>query len=292
MPHPRFRMPRLLLNTIALEPNRWTRDKIAHYDLEDLLAPIAEAGFGALEVWQHHLSRKTGKEVMRLYDRATDLGLSFAVAGLYPVLHQGGLQGYRALEETDRLLDYAQMLRAEVVKIFVGNKASQALSENEYRHSLATVRALLTEARARGIKLAGETHANTLFDSVAATRAFREEVGQEAFRICYQPYDFRSTHAAIADYEALAPAVIHVHLQGRRDDAMVLLEHAEIDYAAFTATLAAQGFDGFLSIEFVQDCVVDHPRDFDLDRVLANAQRDRDYMARVAAEAGMAVTVD
>jgi hypothetical protein len=40
-------------------------------------------------------------------------------------------------------------------------------------------------------------------------------------------------------------------------------------------------FDGYLSIEFVRDCVVDSPEQFDLDTVLANAQRDRRFVESV-----------
>ena len=36
----------MLLNTIMLEPNRWTGDHILSWPLIDLLKPVAEAGFG------------------------------------------------------------------------------------------------------------------------------------------------------------------------------------------------------------------------------------------------------
>ena len=44
-------MAHLLLNTLALDPNRWTPEKIAYYPLGALLVPIAEAGFGGVELW-------------------------------------------------------------------------------------------------------------------------------------------------------------------------------------------------------------------------------------------------
>ena len=55
--------------------------------------------------------------------------------------------------------------------------------------------------------------------------------------------------------------------------------------------LAKDGFDGALSIEFVKDCVVARPADFDLGRVLANAQQDRAFVEAAWADAGQALEV-
>ena len=68
---------------------------------------------------------------------------------------------------------------------------------------------------------------------------------------------------------------------------MSLLREADIDYARFMHTLARAGYNGTMAIEFVQDCVVGSPADFSLDKVLANAVRDREYLAELAGTEGL-----
>ena len=60
-------------------------------------------------------------------------------------------------------------------------------------------------------------------------------------------------------------------------------------HAIFTKTLIESGFGGHISIEFVKDCVVKKSEDFDLPLVLKNAQRDRDFILRIANKYGSQV---
>jgi sugar phosphate isomerase/epimerase len=141
---------------------------------------------------------------------------------------------------------------------------------------------MLTDAAEdRDLLLTGETHANTLFDSVETVAATLEIIESEELEVCFQPFDPTDTEQAIADYTALADHVIHIHLQGRRNNEMSLLSDSDIDYERLLETFEINGFAGYLSIEFVKDCVVDHPEDFDLDVVLQNAVKDREFVEKV-----------
>ena len=80
---------RILLNSIALEPNRWTTEKIPFYRLEELLEPIAQSGFRGIEVWQYHVSSLNEDAITDLTMQADDLGIDFPVLGIYPRLHLG-----------------------------------------------------------------------------------------------------------------------------------------------------------------------------------------------------------
>jgi sugar phosphate isomerase/epimerase len=71
---------------------------------------------------------------------------------------------------------------------------------------------------------------------------------------------------------------VHVHLQGRRDDQISLLEEADLDYRTFLDVLAEDGFDGYLCIEFVKGGIVEQPEAMDVGEVLANARRDRAFV--------------
>ena len=127
----------LLLNTLALDPHRWTPEKVGYYRLEALLAPIAEAGFHGVELWQYHLCRESKAEVQQLRTKAEALGVRFPVVGMYPQLHLDGKSRGEAWDEVKKVVDYAALLGAEIVKIFVGSRATDDLTEAEYERSLA-----------------------------------------------------------------------------------------------------------------------------------------------------------
>jgi len=272
---------RILLNSIALEPNRWTDGKTPFFRLEELVEPIARHDFKGIEVWQNHLSMLEDKEIAELRERAGDLGLDFPVVGFYPELHLVGSDGEVALSESLGLMDKAAALGANTVKMFVGSKASKELTDLEEAATFASLETLIDAAEDRDLLLTGETHAGTLFDSVGACRRALHQIDSDELEICFQPFDPANTESAIADYTELAESVIHVHLQGRIGNEMSLLEDADLDYERFLEALEINGFAGYLSIEFVKDCVVDRPEDLDIERVLSNAAADREFVRRV-----------
>ena len=268
----------LLLNTIALDPNRWTAEKQPYFALEAILGLVAAAGFHALEVWQYHLSTLDGAAVEALGERTRSLKVTFPIVGMYPALDLEGEAEAREWAVVRALMQRAERLGARGVKVFAGRLGSADASAAAYRRSIAFARRLVALAGEHDLAVTAETHPDTLCDSVPATRRFLDAVADERLRLCYQPFDFASTERAVADYRALAERVTHVHLQGRRGGQISLLEEADIDYGAFLSTLEADGFSGDLSIEFVKGCVVDRPAAFSLDRVLAQAQRDRAFV--------------
>lgn len=282
-------MPDLLLNTVALEPNRWTPDKVPHFRLTDLLPDVAAAGFRRLEVWQHHLTHPADDDVAGLVETANALGVSMPIVGLYPTFHAEGAAREHAWAEVVRAVQRAQRVGARKLKVFAGSLGSDAVDAAAYDRSIGFARELVALAAEHGMSVTAETHPDTLCDSVEAACRFLADVAHPALRLCYQPFDLTSTRRAVADYEALAEHVTHLHLQGRRDDVFCLLEDADVDYRPLFAALRANGFEGELCIEFVADCVVPAPEAFDLGHVLGNAQRDRDWVADAAQTTGLEI---
>jgi sugar phosphate isomerase/epimerase len=280
----------LLLNTIALDPNRWTPEKIPYYTLDRLLPHIAGTDFKALEVWQHHVSQASESDVQWYRKLADDLGLTLSILGLYPRLHLEGEAGQQEMDDIQHLLDVAGILGAELIKIFPGSLGTEGVTDAEYDRSMAFMQEMARRAAAADLTITCETHANTLCDTREACLRFLRDVNAENLKVCYQPYDFTDTARAIVDYEALAEHVIHVHYQGRKHGEMVLLQHADLDYEAITDVLMTHGFDGSLCIEFVKDCVVPTPADFDLMQVLNNARRDYSFVRQAVARHSMVLS--
>jgi len=277
-------MMRILLNSIALDPHRWQKGKIAHFPLSSLLSPIAESGFHFIEVWQYHISRENENSVHRILDLGDSLGVSFPIVGAYPQLHLSGDERNRELDRFKRIIEFARILRTRIVKIFAGSKGTEELDGKEYKRSVEFLQQMIDLAAATDLTITGELHRKTLLDSIASTRELLATLNTTDFRICYQPFDFRATERAVTDYAALADVVAHVHYQGRRSGKFESLEKSDIDYALLTRELINHGFDGYVSIEFVKDCAPEKHEHFDLQTVLANAIKDREYLAAVLAE--------
>jgi len=276
----------LLLNSIALDPNRWTREKIAHYRFDQLLKPIANAGFHYIEIWEHHILRESESSVTNTKRIADSLDLHFPIIGMYPKLHLTGVDRLDELNQVKRIFNYAHIFGTKIVKIFVGNLSSEKITKRKYEYSLEFMSEMTNLAKSFGLLIAGETHQKTIFDTLESSIKFIKEVGATNFKICYQPYDLSDTNQALRDYKVLSEKVIHVHYQGRKNKKMELLEKSDIDYEALTKTVIESSFEGHISIEFVKDCVVKKSEDFDLQRVLANAQQDRDFIVRVGEKYG------
>ena len=280
-------MPKLLLNTIALDPNRWTAGKEPFFSLSPLLHRSVAAGFHYFELWQYHLMHEPREVIEGLRNEAPDEGVLFPVAGLYPRLNVTGPARDRELESLDAVLERAALLDVPVVKMFVGDRGRGGLRNEEYDDAVVTMSTLARRADSRGMTVAGEIHENTLFETIPSAIKFIEDVGADNFRVCFQPLDFADTARTIDEFNIVRERVVHIHFQGRKGDAISLLREADIDYGVFIRALARTGYNGTMAIEFVRDCVVDNPVDFNLQLVLANAVRDRDYLTGLARSEGL-----
>jgi sugar phosphate isomerase/epimerase len=112
---------------------------------------------------------------------------------------------------------------------------------------------------------------------VKSTLRTLELLDSDRFGVCFQPYD-ASLPGATGAFTALRDKIWHLHFQGRKGTDICLLEEADLDYAAYTQFISSMGFDGYLCIEFVKDCVVPSPELIDLDLVMANAEKDRAFV--------------
>lgn len=280
-------MIKILLNTIALEPNRWTTEKIAYYKLNQLLEPIARNGFQNLEVWQYHISREDERTVKTYRQQADAFGLAFPIIGMYPKLHLQSDASKREMDKFNKMFNYAKILDAEIVKIWLGAIGSAEITTDAEIRSLDFLAEALELAQQYDITITAENHDNTLLDTIESCHKVLQKLDAPKLKICYQPYDFSNKTQLISDYLSLKTSVIHVHFQGRKNGEFALLENADLDYKVFVAALAEHGFKGYWSIEFVKDCVVAQPQDFDLELVLANARRDRDFLVDAAKEMGL-----
>jgi sugar phosphate isomerase/epimerase len=281
----------LLFNTVAMDPNRWTKDKIAYFKFDQLLRPIADANFHYVEVWQYHISREHEVTIKNLSEKASSLGVSFPIVGLYPALHYDGDERIKAMDEIKRNFDYSKILGAEIIKIFTGKMGPEIITDSEYKRSVDFMKEIAELAKTYKLTITGETHRKTLFETMESCQNFRKDVDAENFKVCFQPWDLTNTQKAINDYNTLAEQVIHVHFQGRKDKKFDLLEAAELDYDLLIQALADKKFDEYISIEFVKNCKVINPEDINIPLIMKNGQIDRDFILKTCEKYGMKIFV-
>jgi len=268
----------LLLNSIALDPNRWKPEKIGYYKFDTLLKPIVEADFHFVEIWGYHILRENKKSITSIRKNGDSLGLQFPIIGMYPKLHLTGNQRQQEMDQVKKIFSDANILGTEIIKIFVGNLGTERVTPAEYERSVEFMSEMSSLAMTLGFIVAGETHPKTLFDNIKSSKKFINDVNATNFKICFQPYNFYDTEQTLHDYKVLRDYVVHIHYQGRKNKEMDLLENSDIDYDVLTKLLIETGFNGHISIEFLKDCVVNKASDFDLSLVLAHAQRDREFI--------------
>ena len=269
----------LLLNTIMLEPNRWTADHALSRPLADLLDPMAAAGFRELEVWGYHLDRLSEAEVEHLTGALQARGMRAVGVGAYPSFHLEGGEDEEQGRTLDRLLAAAVRLGASVFKIFPGRVASADAGETVWSRSVEGMGRLAGRTGEAGMLLTLETHGGTLCDTLDGTRRLLDRLPEDGVGICFQPYVEHDTAAAIAAFDALRPRVRHLHLQNRKDGAAALLEEGDwTDYRRFLPHVRRSGFDGVLCLEFTAGISPAEGEEFDPAAVLANAARDRAFV--------------
>lgn len=283
---------RLLLNTIMLEPNRWSPDHTLTRSLVDLLPPVLAAGYSELEIWQYHVSGMDRRGVEDLADALAAAGLAAGALGAYPLFHVEGSEWEQMRARLEQLVEIGRLLGIDALKVFPGRVGSADADAAVWRHSVEGLRWLADLLAGDGILLTMETHGNTLCDTVGSTlRLLADLEACDNIGICFQPYTDADTDAALAAYDALRDHVRHIHLQNRRLDgrATTLLAAGDwTDYRRFLPHVRRSGFDGLFCLEFTADITPPEGAAFDVQRVIDNAARDRAFAREVWEAAGKA----
>ena len=271
----------LLLNTIMLEPNRWTADHALSRPLVDLLEPMAAAGFRDLEVWGYHLEGLSEAEVEHLAAALQARAMRAVGVGASPSFHLEGAGDEEQRRRLDRLVAAAVRLGASVFKIFPGSVGSAQVDEAVWRRSVERIRRLARRTGEAGLALTLETHGGTLCDTLEGTRCLLDRLPDDGVGLCFQPYIEHDTSAAMAAFDALRPRILHLHLQNRGPGGAALLEEGDwTDYRRFLPHVRRSGFDGPMCLEFTAGITPAEGEAFDLAAVLANAARDRAFVER------------
>ncbi len=233
----------ILLHTIALEPARWTPQRVSR-PLAEILPVIAGAGFYKLEVFEPHLSLLPDEGVMVALFERHHLVPTVLSSYLEVSPHRNPDASY--LRQADELLARVDRFGFSKVRLFPGQSPDAA-------QTAATIRAVGERlhdlaGRRPGVEFLLETHEGSLADDPACAVALVEAGGAPNIGLLWQPTIFEPD-AARAQWEVQQAHVRHIHLQNRTADGKFCrLSEGVIPWAEI---LEAARFGVDVSLEFV-----------------------------------------
>ena len=245
----------ILLHTIALEPARWTPQRVSR-PLSEILPTIAGAGFYKLEIFEPHLAL--------LPDEATMIPL-FQRFHLVPTVLDSLLELAPHANPDASFQPRAQELLARVdrfgftkVCFSPGSVPPRDGVEGSMRQLSQRLRDLA--AQRPEVEFLLETRAGSLAEDPACVVALVEATGAANVGLLWQPTIFE-TAAARAQWNLQKAHVRHIHLLNRTADGQYSrLEAGVIPWADILGSLAF-GVDASLQLVPSGVCPVD---DFDL----------------------------
>ena len=270
----------LLINTVMLEKTRWDAEKTADPDIVDLLPMIAEqTGYKGVEVWQYHLCHKALAEMADVKAAAERADLALPIVGAYPLLNREGEERSEQMTLLKHMIDCAAALGSQAIKIFSGGVKYVDAQESDWEAARGFLDEALAYASDRNLTVTVETHGNTFGDCVDGMKRLLGLTDHPNLKVCYQPYNWDALGPVLADYDALADDVVHLHLQNRTSAGQSLLDEGDLDFTAILNHARNRGFDGFLCVEFTKDIIQEGP--FDVGLILSNAEHDRQFVEGV-----------
>lgn len=226
--------------------------------LEELCHTAADAGYGAICMRASQVGVQSSPEVVQQAKRTLDEhGLAVTmVTGDFDIVYNND-HGPDSLRNITPYLDLAEAFAAPLLRVCIKTE-----------EDLAFAQVAADEAAERGLKLAHQCHADSLFETVDQIEANLRKIGRDNFGLifeagnldeCGQPYGPNVI-------KRLAPWIFNVYLQNQRcnsDGAVTLTTRCRgpvsldiltvqqpggIDFAAVFEGLHQIGYDGVVTV--------------------------------------------
>ena len=174
---------------------------------EQIIAATANAGLSCVE-WGSDVHAPCNdmerlQEILRLQQES---GISCCSYGTYFRI------GVNAVSELPDYIRAAKILGTDILRLWCGNKGSELFTPEELESFYEECRKLAAIAEKENVTLCMECHNNTLTDRLAPALALMQAVNSPAFRMYYQPNQFRTEEENIAYAKAIAPYTDHIHV--------------------------------------------------------------------------------
>lgn len=209
---------------------------------EEILGAMKKCGLTCIE-W--------GSDVHCPPEKATDIaalqkayGITCCSYGTYFRL------GVTPMEELQKYIDAAKVLGTTVLRLWCGDKNGEDYTEDEKTELFTQCKAAAALAEKNGVTLCMECHNQTYTNIRAAALELMQSVDSKAFRMYWQPNQYRSEDVNISYAKLLAPYTTHIHVfNWRGKEKYPLVEATEI----WRTYLSCFEGDRTLLLEFMPD---------------------------------------
>lgn len=215
------------------------------YSPQDVLQFAAAAGLSCIE-WGSDI-HAPASDTARLRQIAAMQTAQVITCSSYGTYFRLGLT---PLDTLPTYIHAAKLLGTDILRLWCGVKASAAYTEDELASLTELCRCAAEIAQAHQVKLCMECHNGTLTDNVDAAIALLDKVHSPAFRMYWQPNQFKS-FAENCDYAArIAPYTEHLHVFHWQGKDRYPLDEGR---ALWQSYLSYFGADNTLLLEFMPD---------------------------------------
>ena len=171
---------------------------------EEILTAMSSAGLELIE-WGSdvHAPPKKANEIARLQEK---YGIKCCSYGTYFKL------GVTSIQELQAYIDSAKLLGTNILRLWCGNKNSEKHTEKEKAELFAICKAAAGIAESNGVVLCMECHNNTYTNTKESAYELMQAVNSTAFRMYWQPNQYRSAEENIEYAKLLSPYTVHLHV--------------------------------------------------------------------------------
>lgn len=189
--------------------------------VEEIIEAVKKAGLSCIE-WGSDVHAPCGdlenlKKIARLQAEA---GIHCCSYGTYFRL------GVHKTEELLPYIEAAKILGTDILRLWCGNKGSEEYSNEELESLYEECRAAAKLAEEHQVTLCMECHNHTLTDWKEPALALMKAVDSPAFRMYWQPNQWRTEEENLAYAGLLAEYTDHIHVFNWKESERYLLKDA------------------------------------------------------------------
>ena len=158
--------------------------------------------------------------------------------------------GVNPVEEIRDYIKAARILGTNILRLWCGDKSSTEFTQEDLTAFYAKCRELAKIAEEEKVILCMECHGWTLTDEAEPALKLMQAVDSPAFRMYYQPSQYRTLEENITYAKMLAPYTYHLHVFNWEGDKQFPLREGLDDWKAYLACFPE---DHALLLEFMPD---------------------------------------
>ena len=185
---------------------------------ERILSAVKESGLSCIE-WGSdvHAPKDDIKGLEDIARLQKEYGIACSSYGTYFRL------GVTPVKELEDYIKAAGILGTDILRLWCGNKGSQEYSAGEKERLFGECAAAAEIAQKNGVKICMECHNGTFTDRKASAEELMRAVNSSAFRMYWQPNQYRTEEENLEYARALADYTEHIHVFNWKEEKRIAL---------------------------------------------------------------------